>query len=333
MLQVEQLYTEHDQQHILKGLSFDIAAGELSALLGPSGCGKTTLLRSIAGFQPITSGTVTLNHQDITHLPADKRGIGFVFQHYALFPHMTVADNILFGIHRSGQKQQRLDELLALTDLTSMARRYPHELSGGQQQRVALARALAPKPGLLLLDEPFSNLDTDLRKSLNMRVRDILKETGTTAILVTHDQSEAFAFGDTVGVVHNGQIQQWDTPFHLYHQPATPFIAEFIGHGTLIQARVSHGKLDTDFGSIEHTQTLKSDVQTLRLLSRPDDWQITPDDERFTIIAKRFEGTQTTYTVSTQDNKQIDIASPGHQNYAIGSQIGLIPQFDHIVTF
>jgi len=202
---------------VVKDLSFVLNPGEIGCLLGASGCGKTTVLRLIAGFETPTHGTISLRDAVVGALrrcvPPERRQIGMVFQDYALFPHLTVAGNIGFGIReKSALADRHIEELLALVGLSGQAHKYPHELSGGQQQRVALARALAPRPHLLLLDEPFSNLDVELRERLSLEVRDILKESGTAAILVTHDQHEAFAVADVVGIMHAGRIEQWDTP-------------------------------------------------------------------------------------------------------------------------
>jgi iron(III) transport system ATP-binding protein len=239
-LTLQNIHIRYDDSAVVHDVNLTVADGQIGCLLGPSGCGKTTLLRAIAGFEPITQGTITLNGQVISepgkHLPPEKRNIGMVFQDYALFPHLNIADNITFGIRKqSGKaKSQRVTELLELVNLPGYAQRYPHELSGGQQQRIALARALAPRPRLLLLDEPFGSQDVELREMLAREVRDILKREGMTAILVTHDQHEAFAMADEIGVLQSGRLQQWDTGYNLYHKPVNQFVAGFIGQGTLI---------------------------------------------------------------------------------------------------
>jgi iron(III) transport system ATP-binding protein len=332
LLDVSNLHSQYDQSNILSGVNFSINKGELCSLLGPSGCGKTTLLRALAGFQAISAGHIHLGEKDITHLTPEQRGIGFVFQDYALFPHLTVSENIIYGIHKKSNARERVTELLTLIELTGFENRYPHELSGGQQQRVALARALAPEPQLLLFDEPFSNLDTELRKSLNLKVRSILKQANLTAILVTHDQTEAFAFGDKVGILNNGQLEQWGSPYTLYHEPTTRFVAEFIGQGQLINAQVkdSHS-LQTAFGVIHHQQCFLHDE--LQLLTRPDDWKISQVGEPVTITNKQFTGTQTLYSVKTHHGETINISTPSHQDYAIGDIVQIKPQFEHIITF
>ncbi|MDO8789122.1 MAG: ABC transporter ATP-binding protein, partial [Sulfuritalea sp.] len=221
ILDVDHVSHAYGQQAVVRDLSFDLAQGEIACLLGSSGCGKTTMLRLIAGFEMPSAGSIRLNGVTIasekTQVPAEARRIGMVFQDYALFPHLSIADNIGFGLGKESApaRRRRIDEMLELIGLAQHGERYPHELSGGQQQRVALARALAPQPHLLLLDEPFSNLDVELRERLSLEVRDILKRAGMAAILVTHDQNEAFAVSDMVGIMREGRIEQWDTPYNL----------------------------------------------------------------------------------------------------------------------
>ncbi|MBA2722947.1 MAG: ABC transporter ATP-binding protein, partial [Methylibium sp.] len=232
------------------GVSFGLAHGQIGVLIGPSGCGKTSLLRAIAGLEPLADGRIALGEEVLgdadqrLHLPPEARRIGMVFQDYALFPHLSVAQNVAFGIQNlpRAQREERVADLLELVGLSGAARRAPHQLSGGQQQRIALARALAPAPRLLLLDEPFSSLDVDLRERLAQELRAILKKTGTTALFVTHDQLEAFALGDVIGVMNRGRLDQWDDAYHLYHRPATRFVADFIGHGVFTPARIVAGE-------------------------------------------------------------------------------------------
>ena len=248
LLDIRNIRQAYGQQLVVNDLSLSLQKGEIGCLLGPSGCGKTTVLRCIAGFEPVTAGEIILKGVAVSRenlcLPPEQRHIGMVFQDYALFPHLTVAGNIGFGLQRSSksERETRISEMLATVGLTEASRKYPHELSGGQQQRVALARALAPRPDLLLLDEPFSNLDVTLRERLSLEVRDILKSQNATAILVTHDQDEAFAMADEIGVMHQGEIQQWDTAFNLYHRPANHFVADFIGQGVFLPGKMLDAK-------------------------------------------------------------------------------------------
>ncbi len=228
---------------VVRHLSLDLDKGCIGCLLGASGCGKTTVLRAIAGFEPLRTGSISLGSITLSGIGSqvepENRHVGMMFQDYALFPHLSVEKNIAFGLRKwdKQRRRNRVDELLSLTGLEGSGHRYPHELSGGQQQRVALARALAPEPELLLLDEPFSNLDVDTRERLAFEVRDILKKTGHTALLVTHNQAEAFAIADRIGIMQDGDIVQWDTPYNLHHNPASPFVSDFIKREALMAQR------------------------------------------------------------------------------------------------
>lgn len=277
ILTVANLTLSFADKTILKNISFPLERGEIACLLGASGCGKTTILRAIAGFERPQTGTITLNQRTLSDshcfIPPHQRNIGMVFQDYALFPHLTVAQNIAFGIRRLPKNQQktRINELLEHIRLNGFADRYPHELSGGQQQRVALARALAPKPELILLDEPFSNLDTDLRTQLSQELRDILKQQNIHAIIVTHDQNEAFTLADKIGFIHQGCLQQWGTPHELYHHPSTSQVATALGEGTLIPANI----IDSEHIAIAdtiHSTTFSGSLKpqsSVQLLIRP----------------------------------------------------------------
>ncbi|MCB8898487.1 ABC transporter ATP-binding protein, partial [Bordetella pertussis] len=235
---------------IIDDLSLSLPAGHIGCLLGESGCGKTTVLRAIAGFEPVLAGHIALDGAVISspdvQVAPELRRVGMMFQDYALFPHLSVSQNVAFGLRRLSRparaaraaRAQRVAEMLELVGLAQSADSYPHEISGGQQQRVALARAMAPSPDLLLLDEPFSNLDVDTRERLAFEVREILKRTGHTAILVTHNQAEAFAIADRIGVMARGHIEQWDTPYNLHQHPASPFVRDFIRREALVEQRL-----------------------------------------------------------------------------------------------
>lgn len=235
-LDVDKVSLHYSEQCVLDQVSFSLEKGEFGALLGVSGCGKTSLLRVIAGFSSVDSGSVSLSGSCVSSesvmVSAQERDIGMVFQDYALFPHLTVLKNIMFGLPR-GAKAGDVAHIIELLELSGLEKRYPHQISGGQQQRVALARALAPKPHIILLDEPFSNLDVHLRERLAFDLRGLLKEQGITALLVTHDQNEAFAFADKIAVLNNGSIEQVGSAQELYQSPQTPFVANFIGDGTV----------------------------------------------------------------------------------------------------
>jgi iron(III) transport system ATP-binding protein len=330
------------------GLSFALPRGEIGCLLGPSGCGKTTVLRAIAGFESLQGGSISLGGRILSEpgqtAPPETRHVGVVFQDYALFPHLPVWDNIEFGLRKlsSAERKARIDRLLSLVGLASHARQYPHELSGGQQQRVALARALAPQPDLLLLDEPFSNLDVDLRERLALEVRDILKELGTTAVLVTHDQHEAFAIADHIGVMHNGEIVQWDNAYNLYHRPGNRFVADFIGQGVFAPGTVdmSNQKVNIELGSLPLWQgvdvcfTDQKDVHQVEVLLRADD--VIHDDGsplQAEVVRKAFRGAEFLYTLRLPSGQRLLALVPSHHDHAIGEKIGIRLGADHVVTF
>jgi iron(III) transport system ATP-binding protein len=327
---------------VCRDFTLELAEGEIGCLLGPSGCGKTTVLRCIAGLEPIQAGEIRLYGQPVSRpgrtASPEQRRVGFVFQDYALFPHLTVAANVGFGLRglSRAERDARVDELLAAVGMAQAGDRFPHELSGGQMQRVALARALAPRPQLLLLDEPFSNLDVELRERLSIEVRSILKAMGTTALLVTHDQHEAFAMADVVGVMNEGRIEQWDVAYNLYHRPATRFVADFVGEGVLLEARagVDEG-IDTVMGQLRHCPGCEiRPGQTVSLLLRPDDVQ--HDDAspmKAEVVKKTFRGAEFLYTLRLPDGNQILSLVPSHHNHAIGERIGIKLDVDHVVAF
>jgi iron(III) transport system ATP-binding protein len=325
-------------------LDVDLSLPErgISMLFGPSGCGKTTVLRCLAGFEPIQGGEILLSGKVVSRPglqdPPESRGIGMVFQDYALFPHLTVAGNIAFGLHghAAAAAQARTATMLELVSLVELADVYPHEISGGQQQRVALARALAPAPGLLLLDEPFSNLDIELRERLSLEVRTILKSAGTTAILVTHDQHEAFALADEIGIMKEGRIEQWDSAYNLYHRPRTRFVADFIGQGVFMRGVADdQGRLRTELGElVGDTQDALPRGAAVDLLLRPDD--ILHDDAspwRAEVTSKTFRGAEFLYTLQLASGTRVVSLVPSHHDHAIGERIGIRLAIDHVVAF
>jgi iron(III) transport system ATP-binding protein len=270
--------------------------------------------------------------------------MGMVFQDYALFPHLSVSNNVGFGLNHLPKSERlgRIAEVLALVGLQDSAARFPHELSGGQQQRVALARALAPKPQLLLLDEPFSNLDVDLRERLAHEVRAILKAANATALFVTHDQMEAFAIGDTIGVMHQGRLQQWGDAYSLYHRPATRFVADFIGHGVFAPATIrevnKHIVVQTPLGDLTDVAECPLPCQfssgECDVLLRADD--IVHDDDapvKAEIIRKSFRGSEFLYTLRLANGQQLMAHVPSHHDHTLGEWIGIRAQVDHVVTF
>ena len=355
-LEVSQLQVQYAgrTRPAVDGVSFGLRAGDIGVLIGPSGCGKTTLLRAVAGLEAVAAGSIKLSGHVVSsaavNLAPEARRIGMVFQDYALFPHLDVRHNVGFGIHHlpKGERRDRVAEVLALVGLSGSEKRYPHELSGGQQQRVALARALAPKPQLLLLDEPFSNLDVDLRERLAHEVRAILKAAGATALFVTHDQLEAFAIGDTIGVMHEGKLHQWADAYSLYHRPATRFVADFIGHGVFAPATITQegGRINvqTSLGNLSEMaespwpQTLGTVAAVANgqcdVLLRADD--IVHDDNapvKAEIIRKAFRGSEFLYTLRLKDGQMLMAHVSSHHDHKLGEWIGIRAQVDHVVTF
>jgi len=297
-------------------LSLEVGDGELLVLLGPSGCGKTTTLRMIAGFERPQAGVIRIGTDLVaghsSWVPPERRGVGIVFQDYALFPHLTVAQNVAFGILRLGRREraERVAAALDAVGLSEYTTRYPHELSGGQQQRVALARAMAPRPKLLLLDEPFSNLDPELRVALRYEVRAIVRRSGITTVLVTHDQSEAFALADRIAVMQHGRIHQLADPETLYRQPASRFVAGFVGRAQFIPGCVLHKEADTELGSFPMQLQLPPSAP-VDVLLRPDDLHIRPDREGSgLIIGREFGGAQTRYSVQLPSGRVVDVIQP-----------------------
>ncbi len=342
LLQLNDISVSYGANDIVKGVSLQLQQGEIGCLLGPSGCGKTTLLRGIAGFQKLRSGNICIDGgcvSSATHLtPPEKRGMGMVFQDFALFPHLTVAENIEFGMRKDSSKarEMRVNELLERVGLPGYQLRFPHELSGGQQQRIALARALAPKPQLLLLDEPFSSLDAELRERLAIEVRELLKHEKITALLVTHDQQEAFAMADQAGVMYQGELLQWNSPYELYHQPRHQLVADFVGHGVLLQGKVNAAdSLVSPLGLLQHPSLAPIPAgTTVSFLVRPDD--LVPDPQspiRGRVKSRGFRGAHNLYSVALADGTEILTLSPSHEKIDVGDIIGLRPEFDHLVVF
>ena len=310
----------------ISNLSLDVEPGEILALLGPSGCGKTTTLRVIAGFERPDSGMVSVAGTTVAsetdYVAPERRGVGMIFQDYALFPHLTVAKNILFGLRAipRRKRRERLDELLDLTGLSEFQNRYPYQLSGGQQQRVAMARALAPRPHVLLLDEPFSNLDTELRLQMRVEVRDLIKQLGTTAIIVTHDQQEAMTVADRMAVMLDGAIQQVDVPEVIYHYPANRAVARFVGQGTFVPARITGDLAESDLGQFELQD--HGPQEQVDLLIRPRDVSIEVDPDGVAVVSQRtFHGAETTYIIQLPCGVQLQSSQPSYVSISPGTRV------------
>lgn len=340
--------TDSSHTVVLDNVSLTLNHGELLGLLGPSGCGKTTLLRVVAGFESISQGTVSIAGKVVCtncdSLAAEKRNTGMVFQDYALFPHLTVADNIAFGLQhqeKNGKKSifpsqknhtqinRRVHEVLELVGLRSLEKRYPHQLSGGQQQRIALARALAPQPALILLDEPLSNLDVQVRHRLRAEIRAILKAAGTSAIFVTHDREEALAISDKIAVMRQGKIEQVGTPEEVYLNPASRFVAEFVAQANFLPAIQKGLVWQTEIGEIplsqsELTANNYAEVKTGELMLRPEDISLIPDpDSKIVVQERQFLGREYYYGIETASGKRIYARTNLERAIAIGSHVRL----------
>ncbi len=342
MLEVNNLTVMLGGKTVISDISLSLERGRIGCLLGPSGCGKTTLLRTIAGFVQPWHGTVRVNGRDVsgtaTSVPAEQRGVGMVFQDFALFPHLTARANIAFGLQEltRNEGQARIDEVVGTLEIADFQHKHPHQLSGGQQQRVAVARALAPRPDILLLDEPFSNMDIELREQIARELRMILKQAGMTAILVTHNQLEAFAMADEIGVIRDGALLQWDTAYNLYHRPAGPQIADFIGEGVFLEGTVLNAtEVSTELGVLKGDAPHGSTPQTrVSVLIRPDD--IVHDDSSSQTAAvhdRVFRGAEYLYTLTLPSGARLLSLVPSHHNHAIGEKIGIRPEIDHLVLF
>lgn len=332
MLQLEHLDAGYQGSAVVHDITFCLPARAIGCLLGPSGCGKTTLLRVIAGFESALGGCIRLDGAVVSEaghsLAPERRGVGVVFQDLALFPHLTVAGNIAFGLRGQTRdlRDARVTQLLQLVGLQDSGPRYPHELSGGQQQRVALARALAPRPRLLLLDEPFSSLDLELRESLATEVRTILKQEAITALLVTHDQHEAFAFADHIAVMRAGRLEQQGDPVALYRAPATRFVAGFIGQGRLVPGVMADADhLDTVLGRIAVVSQGKLDRGArAHALLRPEDLLIADNGTSARVVARAFRGAQNLFTLQMADGSELLVAERAGILHAPGDTLKII---------
>ena len=341
-LDLTDLEIAYPPRRVIQDVSLRLECAGIGCLLGPSGCGKTTLLRAIAGFEPLQRGSIRLEGVELSRpgwtLPPERRRIGLMFQDLALFPHLTLADNVAFGLRgwKPAERRARVHELLRLVGLDDEAQRYPHQISGGQQQRVALARALAPRPRLLLLDEPFSSLDVTLREDLAREIRAILLREGIGGLLVSHDQFEAFAFADEIGVLHEGRLLQWDTAYNLYHQPANRFVADFIGQGVLLPGRIEEGgRVSTELGEIDGLPPAGyAPGDAVEVLVRPDD--VIHDDASplaAEVVERTFRGAEFLYTLKLPSGARLLCLAPSHHNHALGQRIGIRLDINHRVMF
>ena len=340
-LELQDVSVAYGDRTVVEGVDFTLEPGTIGCLLGPSGCGKTTLLRAICGLEPLARGAILADGVTLStptrHVAVERRGIGMVFQDLGLLPHLDVAGNVGFGLARmpAAERDARVRELLALMGLGDSARQFPHALSGGMQQRVALARALAPRPRLLLLDEPFASLDPALRERLGFEVREVLLRTATTALLVTHSQAEAFTMADRVGVMRAGRLLQWTTPYGVYHQPCNRFVARFVGEGVLLRGNsLGDGRLDCELGELQGRDRAIPAGVAVEILLRPDD--IVHDEGsrlRAVVTRKAFRGAEFLYTLRTAGGSELQSLLPSHQDFALGEAIGIRLDLEHVVAF
>jgi len=319
----------------LAALDLAIEAGEIVALLGPSGCGKTTTLRLIAGFDAPDAGTIHIGGilvagQDAM-VPPEHRRIGMVFQDFALFPHLTAAENVAYGLHRiraADERRAHVARMLGLVGLAGLGDRPPHALSGGQQQRVALARALAPGPDVLLLDEPFSNLDSRMRHAVREEVRGILKATQTTALFVTHDQEEAWFMGDRVALLNGGHLEQVATPELMFARPASRFVADFLGHTGFLDGTSTEDAVATELGAVPSTVALPSGTR-VEVLVRPNDVELAPPGEGVPAVVDRriFQGLHVLFRFRLPSGRHVKFLAPPDTALAEGdtARIRLVP--------
>ncbi len=324
----------------VEGISFKVEKGEILAVLGPSGSGKTTLLRLIAGFEAPDRGIIRLDGREAGrakhNLPPEKRGVGMVFQDYALFPHLTVGKNVGFGLKGVPQSvsSRRVLEILTMVGLSGMEDQYPHELSGGQQQRVALARALAPNPIVVLLDEPFSNLDPEMRSRMRFEVQQIFRRLETTAILVTHDHEEAFAMADHIAVLNGGRLEQLGTPEAVYHTPLSPFVADFVGQADFLPGSVeSDGVIHSEIGQFPN-EVGYPEGTSLVVMIRPDDIQLLPDPNgKAVVVSRQFRGSENLYAISLPSGQILHSSGHSVAVYAPGTRVDIRLTATHTVLF
>ncbi|MDC3160101.1 ABC transporter ATP-binding protein [Pseudomonadota bacterium] len=341
-LKVDKIFCEYEDRIVVSDIAFEVKTGGHASLLGPSGCGKTTILKAIAGFIQLTGGEISIDGKIVSgktqFISPESRRVGMVFQEHALFPHLDVEKNIAVGLRKtkSEKKNKLIESFVERMGLGPERHKYPHELSGGQAQRVALARSLVCDPSVMLLDEPFSGLDEDLRHKLNEEVATILKERNITCLMVTHDQEEAFAFSDKVGVLNEGRLQQWATPHDIYHEPKTKFVADFIGEGVFLKGALEQDtSLVTDYVTLRNHK-IRPDAQgsLFDVLLRPDDVIFDPlSPTKVRIISKTFKGSQTLYNLQAEGKQEIQALFPSHFDLTVGEMIGVRFDIVHVVAY
>ena len=341
VLELNDVSKSYGPERVIEGLSLSVHEGEILTLLGPSGCGKTTTLRLIAGLERPNGGEVALNGAAVSSperfVEPEDRGVGVVFQEFALFPHLTAAENVGFGLESwdADAREERVQSLLDLVGLEAQGDSYPDELSGGQQQRVALARSLAPEPEVLLLDEPFSNLDVDLRVKMREEVRRILKETGVTAISVTHDQEEAMSISDRVAVMNDGRIEQVGDPEQVFQQPESRFVAGFLGHASFLPGYVHGDEVTTGLGPVSREQINglagTYDRTRIDVLVRPDDIRAVPVDGEADglVVSRRYLGPTVLYEVRLDDDTAVQCMHNHDESIPLDTEVRIELDADH----
>jgi iron(III) transport system ATP-binding protein len=339
IIEVKEISKRYGQTVAVRRCDLRVASGEILALLGPSGSGKTTLLRLIAGLERPDEGRIIISDRTVVDfanlvwVSAEDRGVGMVFQDYALFPHLTVVQNVGFGLHNTSRKerQSRVEELLRLTELALCADRYPHELSGGQQQRVALARALAPRPGVVLLDEPFNGLDPELRPQMRREVARILRHLGTAAILVTHDQEEALGIADQVAVIRNGELQQVGTPEDVYYSPTTSFVAAFIGHADFVPGVISGRQIHTEIGVFPCPPHIHNGP--VKVMIRHEAVSSKPGGALAMVEEREFLGGEILYRLRLPSGATIHLEQRTPVHWPVGHQVPVEVHLPNVVAF
>lgn len=333
-VQLKTITKQFDTELAVDGISLTVRDGEVLGVVGPSGCGKTTLLRTIAGFETPTSGRVLFDGTDVTTVPPEQRNVGLVFQSYALFENMSVVANVAFGLKMDGvgraERRDRAMELLELLGISELADRSPNTLSGGQQQRVGLARALAIEPQILLLDEPMTGLDANLKQRLRVELRDLLAELGVTALHVTHDQEEAMVMADRIAVLNDGRLEQIDNPTALYERPATPFVADFVGTSNVLSATVSNGKLDLGFTTLPYTES--SEMSGGSAIIRPAGFTLDGSDVTGTVRDRFYLGDRVRGRVELQTGEQITVDLPSAMAVGDTVSLGVEPDEVHLLA-
>jgi iron(III) transport system ATP-binding protein len=339
VIDVRNVCKRYNQTVAVESCDLEVASGEILALLGPSGSGKTTLLRLVAGFERPDEGRILIAGRTVVDVvesvwvAAEDRGVGMVFQDYALFPHLTVTQNVRFGLRNTSKKDRatRVEELLRLTELEHCAERYPHELSGGQQQRVALARALAPRPGVVLLDEPFNGLDPELRPQMRREVARILRHLGTAAILVTHDQEEALGVADQVAVIRNGELQQVGTPEDIYYSPTTAFVANFVGHADFIPGVIAGREVHTEIGSFPCSADLSAGP--VKVMIRHEAVNSKPGGILATVEEREFLGGEILYRLRLPSGATVHLEQRKPVHWPVGHRVSIEVQLPNVVVF